>query len=491
MPLEIPWLCRPCKESMTHLLLGSYSHIHSLTYLSPFFRFPRRSGSVNTRKFDAVVTGLALAPIAKDAANHSLMVVTDNKKFYSFVTEKDRLVEKQATVLARRSNAIKFMPMPSSVDSSPILVVGDKVGDVTAHSMNDIVGRKKFLLGHTASIITGLEVCGENNEFLLTADRDEKIRVSAWPHPYLVSSFCLGHTRFVSSLATVQAPVGSYKKGELFVSGGGDGTLRLWHAASGTLLHTLYLCPSSSASPLKYSVKVAANSHEEGMTMVTSQAESMSNLQTSDCSSAKAESDDGKAAIPDTAMGVVLNRLPPAIVPLDLTMINTSSGVFVAFFVEGEPAVRIASIIAEKNLKQIPTPSGQSSNYGDSLDQVRLEFVDAFPLEENQLPYSLQFSQLDGESHLVLGSLNTNEKSFSLQLLSFADNKIAFAGPSKMCPEIRQINETLKTVTASAFPEDTDFTKIFASPMTAFPQDYDKIYVAERGKNARYDPQLS
>jgi hypothetical protein len=54
--------------------------------------------------------------------------------------------------------------------------------------------------------------------------------VSAGAHE--IMSFCQGHRNFVTAVALV---------GGLVVSGGGDGTLRLWNPLDGTLLHTLAL----------------------------------------------------------------------------------------------------------------------------------------------------------------------------------------------------------------------------------------------------------
>ncbi|KAG5043521.1 hypothetical protein AAZX31_03G137800 [Glycine max] len=95
------------------------------------------------------------------------------------------------------------------------------------------------LLSHYCSIITSLEF-SPDGRYILSADRDFKIRVTNFPKKPLngaqqIQSFCLGHTEFVSCLAFIQAqecPQG------FLLSGSGDSTVRLWNIDSGALLDT-------------------------------------------------------------------------------------------------------------------------------------------------------------------------------------------------------------------------------------------------------------
>ncbi|KAG6509512.1 tRNA (guanine-N(7)-)-methyltransferase non-catalytic subunit wdr4-like [Zingiber officinale] len=95
------------------------------------------------------------------------------------------------------------------------------------------------ILGHYCSIITRLDFSADDR-FIVSADRDFKIRVTVFPKEPLngaheIQSFCLGHTDFVSCLAFV-CPFG-HANGFL-LSGSGDSTVRLWDFVSGTLLAT-------------------------------------------------------------------------------------------------------------------------------------------------------------------------------------------------------------------------------------------------------------
>ncbi|XP_027115440.1 uncharacterized protein [Coffea arabica] len=95
------------------------------------------------------------------------------------------------------------------------------------------------ILSHYCSIITSLEF-SPDSRFIISADRDFKIRVSVFPKNPLdgaheIQSFCLGHTEFVSCLAFVFGQ--DYPQG-LLISGSGDSTVRLWDFTCGALLDT-------------------------------------------------------------------------------------------------------------------------------------------------------------------------------------------------------------------------------------------------------------
>jgi WD40 repeat protein len=132
-----------------------------------------------------------------------------------------------------------------------IVIIGDRGGDVYAHSLVENSSKKRFLCGHTASILTDVlvtEISPKTNmRYLITSDKDEKIRVSEFPSSFHIRAHGLGHTRSVQALQNVHGAVHSsarevvYDGNELFISGGQDGTLRVWHLLSGTLLSTFYL----------------------------------------------------------------------------------------------------------------------------------------------------------------------------------------------------------------------------------------------------------
>ncbi|RIB00637.1 hypothetical protein C2G38_1902023, partial [Gigaspora rosea] len=86
----------------------------------------------------------------------------------------------------------------------------------------------KLLLGHV-SMVTDM-VLTPNNKFVITADRDEHIRVSQFPKGYNIKSYCFGHTQFLSKLHIL--PWDS----DLLLSAGGDDFIALWDYVPGRLI---------------------------------------------------------------------------------------------------------------------------------------------------------------------------------------------------------------------------------------------------------------
>ena len=86
---------------------------------------------------------------------------------------------------------------------SVFTLFSDKSGDVfrfDLNSENDQNGQ--CLMGHLSMLLDiKLSKCGK---FIITCDRDEKIRVSHYPNAYNIHNFCLGHTDFVTCIGNVQ-----------------------------------------------------------------------------------------------------------------------------------------------------------------------------------------------------------------------------------------------------------------------------------------------
>ncbi|KAL8170284.1 hypothetical protein V2J09_022088 [Rumex salicifolius] len=118
------------------------------------------------------------------------------------------------------------------------------VVDLKGLDQNQTIWDRKpvSILGHYCSIITSLEF-SLDGQFLLSADRDFKIRVTVFPRNPLIGaheiqSFCLGHSErdtFVSCLALLQHS--DHPQGFL-LSGSGDSKVCLWEISSGSLLST-------------------------------------------------------------------------------------------------------------------------------------------------------------------------------------------------------------------------------------------------------------
>lgn len=85
----------------------------------------------------------------------------------------------------------------------------------------------KLLLGHVSlltDVVYATQPVGDKHRgYIITADRDEHIRVSRGsPQSHVIEGYCLGHREFISSLCLVPNT-------ELLLSGGGDDWVGVWH----------------------------------------------------------------------------------------------------------------------------------------------------------------------------------------------------------------------------------------------------------------------
>ncbi|NXY87376.1 WDR4 methyltransferase, partial [Alcedo cyanopectus] len=115
------------------------------------------------------------------------------------------------------------------------ILVADKSGDVYSYSITEPQADGKFELGHVSLLLD--VALSPDDRYILTADRDEKIRVSLAKAPYSIVSYCLGHKEFVSRILVIP----NYP--DLLLSASGDSTLRLWQYKIG---EEVYCCHLSS-----------------------------------------------------------------------------------------------------------------------------------------------------------------------------------------------------------------------------------------------------
>ncbi|XP_004602557.2 tRNA (guanine-N(7)-)-methyltransferase non-catalytic subunit WDR4 isoform X1 [Sorex araneus] len=159
------------------------------------------------------------------SASGSYFALTDDsKRLVLFRTNPWQCLSVRS--VARRCTALSF-----TVSEEKVLVA-DKSGDVYSFPVGDPGAPGHLELGHLSML---LDVAVSPDDcYVLTADRDEKIRVSWAAAPHSIEAFCLGHTEFVSRiLVPPDWP-------ELLLSSSGDGTLRLWEFRRGRELHC---CP--------------------------------------------------------------------------------------------------------------------------------------------------------------------------------------------------------------------------------------------------------
>ncbi|KAK5172140.1 tRNA (guanine-N(7)-)-methyltransferase non-catalytic subunit trm82 [Saxophila tyrrhenica] len=108
-----------------------------------------------------------------------------------------------------------------------------KQKNLTPKTKQPLAFEHKLLLGHV-SMLTDLtyascHVDGKERGYIITADRDEHIRLSrAPPQSHIIEGYCLGHTQFVSKILAIPST-------NLLVSGGGDEWIGVWDWPSSTL----------------------------------------------------------------------------------------------------------------------------------------------------------------------------------------------------------------------------------------------------------------
>lgn len=135
-------------------------------------------------------------------------------------------MEHQTTsTIPRTASRIKF-----TEDNTKVLVA-DKSGDVLIYDLK-IEGSGTKLLGHLSVLLDVL--LSNDSKYILSCDRDEKIRVSCYPNTYKIQTYCLGHTEFVNHMEFLP------HNDKYLTSSSGDGTLKIWDYNEGKLCHTIH-----------------------------------------------------------------------------------------------------------------------------------------------------------------------------------------------------------------------------------------------------------
>ncbi|KAG8228172.1 hypothetical protein J437_LFUL014407 [Ladona fulva] len=129
-------------------------------------------------------------------------------------------------MLPRRPSRVRFTPI--SVE----ILVADKAGALYSYPLYDDSSNGKLILAHLSMLLDVIVTPDER--FIITCDRDEKIRVSYFAAPYNIQAFCQGHLEFVSSIALLLS------NPSILVSGSGDGTIRFWNYYTGTEIEALH-----------------------------------------------------------------------------------------------------------------------------------------------------------------------------------------------------------------------------------------------------------
>jgi WD40 repeat protein len=158
------------------------------------------------------VRGISFAP-------SGLFIVTagEDKKVILWILSAENRWE-QTSVYSHNK---KIMTVDFLDESS--IVFGDKFGDFFKIKIeNESIAEQEaeILFGHLAAVTAAVSIPGRN--LLVSADRDEKIRLTEFPKYWDIASFLFGHKRYVSSLCLFDT------EGTKVVSAGADGLVSLW-----------------------------------------------------------------------------------------------------------------------------------------------------------------------------------------------------------------------------------------------------------------------
>lgn len=188
---------------------------------------------------DGVKEGSASTEVHIVAADFSscekyVALCTSDKRLTLWKTDNLSLISSRTS--ARVASKVRFVP------SGQAIVLADKCGDAYSFSVEKPHEDGKLLLGHLSMLLDIL--VSPDEKYIITCDRDEKIRVSRYPNAYNIQSYCLGHKEFVTGLSLLPTDK------TVLISSSGDGTVRFWNYTAGIQLHVVdcngYVCTNKN-----------------------------------------------------------------------------------------------------------------------------------------------------------------------------------------------------------------------------------------------------
>lgn len=146
---------------------------------------------------------------------------SQNGEYFAVTTS-----NKQLVIYDKHFNVIKNYNVNRAASKvrftfSGDVLIADKAGDVYLYKMSEC--EPVQILGHLSMILDVLTT--KNDKYVITCDRDEKIRVSYFPNSYNIVCYCLGHEEFVLNLELYNSDV--------LISASGDGSLIFWKYLNG------------------------------------------------------------------------------------------------------------------------------------------------------------------------------------------------------------------------------------------------------------------
>jgi len=199
------------EDGLLTISLRNRIQVHNLILNTVIVDYTGKISSDDTDSNDANFIQHTYSP-----DNKYLAAVTGDKKL--LVWNIMEISEPVIYALPKRPTCLCFCNKEDTV------VVGDKTGDVYRYQISKENTEHQLILGHLSMV---LDVAVSNDDsFIVSADRDEKIRVSLYPNAYNIHSYCLGHNQLVSTIALLC--------NDVLISASGDRTLRMWNYNHGS-----------------------------------------------------------------------------------------------------------------------------------------------------------------------------------------------------------------------------------------------------------------
>lgn len=180
--------------------------------------------------------------LAFSSDGQRLMVVGDDKFVRIFAFAADGSAGESQWQCTHARQMVKKVTSCAWMPDNDTIWIADKVGQCFSMQVSKMAEPLTISFGHF-SLVTALRI-SRDARIIVTADRDEKIRVTRAGACFVIETFLFGHTDFVSCL--------DFASDTDLVSGGGDNTVRLFQMRNpqdgqfhGKLLATHQLTASS------------------------------------------------------------------------------------------------------------------------------------------------------------------------------------------------------------------------------------------------------
>ncbi|CAO1434340.1 unnamed protein product [Diamesa serratosioi] len=157
--------------------------------------------------------------IATNETTNLIAFTSNEKSLYV-----GRVINNSIKVLSRRY--VNRAVCKIKIADNSKLILADKSGDCFEYDCIDFETPGKWIFSHMSQILDFVIPIGFR--FIVTSDRDEKIRTTNYPATQEIEAYCMGHKEFVSSIAI-------FEHHSILLSVSGDKELRMWNYLTGKL----------------------------------------------------------------------------------------------------------------------------------------------------------------------------------------------------------------------------------------------------------------